>query len=137
MKKNLSTIIALVLALALALGCVSFAAAETAEESGLSAVGYLMYADAGWAFQYWGDSAAEGVTPINADITGAGEYTVGLEFAEEAAGLAFTAVGIGQGELLFPGYTIEVREIRVNDEPIAFTKGYTSSDDGVITRMNL
>lgn len=137
MKKTLSTILALVLALALALGCASFAAAETAAEAP-GAVGYLMYADAGWTYQYWGDAEApEGVTPINANITGAGAYTVGLEFAEEAAGLAFTAVGISQGELLFPGYSIEIKEIRVNGEPIAFTKGYTSSDDGVITRMNL
>ena len=87
MKKTLSTIFALVLALALALGCVSFAAAESAEAAP-GAVGYLMYADGSWAYQYWGDAEApEGVTPINADITGAGEYTVGLEFAEEAAGL--------------------------------------------------
>ncbi len=137
MKKTLSTIFALVLALALALGCVSFAAAESAEAAP-GAVGYLMYADGSWAYQYWGDAEApEGVTPINADITGAGEYTVGLEFAEEAAGLAFTAVGISQGELLFPGYTIEIKEIRVNGEAIEVKKGYTSSDDGVITRMNL
>ena len=137
MKKTLSTIFALVLALALALGCVSFAAAESAEAAS-GAVGYLMYADGSWAYQYWGDAEApEGVTPINADITGAGEYTVGLEFAEEAAGLAFTAVGISQGELLFPGYTIEIKEIRVNGEAIEVKKGYTSSDDGVITRMNL
>ena len=138
MKRTLSSILALVLALALALGCVSFAAAESAEEAGFSAVGYLMYADANWAYQYWGEAEApEGVTPINANITGAGEYTVGLEFAKEAAGLAFTAVGISEGELLFPGYTIEIKAIRVNNEPIAFKKGYTSSDDGVITRMNL
>ena len=137
MKKTLSTIFALVLALALAFGCVSFAAAESAEAAP-GAVGYLMYADGSWAYQYWGDAEApEGVTPINADITGAGEYTVGLEFAEEAAGLAFTAVGISQGELLFPGYTIEIKEIRVNGEAIEVKKGYTSSDDGVITRMNL
>ena len=72
MKKTLSTIFALVLALALALGCVSFAAAESAEAAS-GAVGYLMYADGSWAYQYWGDAEApEGVTPINADITGAG-----------------------------------------------------------------
>ena len=136
MKKTLSTILALVLALALTFGCMSFAAAED-EHLETGRRGYLMYADAGWAYQYWGAEAAEGVTPINADITGPGAYTVGLEFAEEAAGLAFTAIGIDGGELAFPGYTIELKEIRVNGEAIEASKGYTSSDDGIVTRMNL
>ena len=136
MKKILSTILALVLTLALALGCMSFAAAEEAAPAGPAA--YLMYADGAWAYQYWGDAEApEGVTPVNAEITGPGEYTVGLEFAEEAQGLAFAAIGIGDGELKLPGYTIELKAIRVNGEPIEFQKGYTSSDDGIVTRMNL
>ena len=135
MKKTLSTILALVLALALTLGCVSFAAAEEAAPAG--PVAYLMYADAAWAYQYWSGDAPEGVTPINAEVTGPGEYTVGLEFAEEAQGLAFTAIGITDGELKLPGYTIELKAIRVNGEEIAFQKGYTSSDDGIVTRMNL
>ena len=135
MKKTLSTILALVLALALTLGCVSFAAAEEAAPAG--PVAYLMYADAAWAYQYWSGEAPEGVTPINADVTGPGEYTVGLEFAEEAQGLAFTAIGITDGELKLPGYTIELKAVRVNGEEIAFQKGYTSSDDGIVTRMNL
>ena len=136
MKKTLSTILALVLALALAFSCVCFAAAED-EHPETGKRGYLMYADAGWAYQYWGAEAPEGVTPINADITGPGTYTVGLEFAEEAAGLAFAAIGIDGGELAFPGYTIELKEIRVNGEAIEASKGYTSSDDGIVTRMNL
>ena len=137
MKRTLSTILALVMALVLALGCMSFAAAESAEQNTPGATGYLMYADAAWAKQYWGEEAGEGVTPINAKITGTGEYTVGLEFAEAAEGLAFTAVGITGGEMTFPGYTIELKAIRVNGEAIEFQKGYTSSDDGITTRMNI
>ena len=137
MKRTLSTILALVMALVLALGCMSFAAAESAEQNTPGATGYLMYADAAWAKQYWGEEAGEGVTPINAEITGTGEYTVGLEFAEAAEGLAFTAVGITGGEMTFPGYTIELKAIRVNGEAIEFQKGYTSSDDGITTRMNI
>ena len=136
MKKTLSTILALTLALALAFGCVSFAAAgEAAAPAGPLA--HLMYADGSWAYQYWGADVPEGVTPINAEVTGPGAYTVGLEFAEEAQGLAFAAVGILDGEMKLPGYTIELKAVRVNGEEIGFGKGYTSSDDGVVTRMNL
>ena len=136
MKKTLSTILALVLTLALALGCMSFAATEEAAPAGPAA--YLMYADGAWAYQYWGDAEApEGITAKNAEITGPGTYTVGLEFAEEAQGLAFAAVGIVNGENTFNGYFINVTEMKVNGETIEIGKGYTSSDDGICTRENL
>lgn len=97
---------------------------------------YIMYANADWSVQYWGSDPA-GLTPANADITGSGEYTVGLTFDEPSAGIAFAAVGIDQGENAFPNYTIEISDIRVNGQSIEFAKGYTSSDDGVVTRMNV
>ena len=136
MKKSLSTVLALVLALVLSIGCVGFSAAEEAAAPA-GPVAYLMYADAAWAYQYWSGDAPEGVTPTNVEITGPGEYTVGLEFAEEAQGLAFAAIGINDGEMNLPGYTIELKAIRVNGEAIEIKKGYTSSDDGVVTRMNI
>lgn len=136
MKKTLTTILALVTALCLIFGCVSFAAAEEAAEGGMTA--YLMYANADWSQQYWLDgNEYPAVTAKNVTVTGAGEYTVGLEFAEEAQGLAFTAIGIDGGEIAFPNYTIELKAIRVNGEAIEFKKGYTSSDDGITTRMNI
>ncbi len=141
MKKTLSTILALMMALCLIFGCVSFAAAEEAAaeelppEGGMTA--YLMYADAAWANQYWFDGNEYPVTAKNTYVTGAGAYTVGLEFAEPAEGLAFAAIGIDGGEMAFPNYTIELKEIRVNGEAIEAKKGYTSSDDGFTTRMNL
>ena len=136
MKKTLSSILALVTALALVFGCAGFAAAEEAEQPA-APLAYLMYADAAWAYQYWSGDAPEGVTPTNAEITGPGEYTVGLEFAEEAQGLAFAGIGINDGEAKLPGYTIEMKALRVNGEAVEFKKGYTSSDDGVVTRMNV
>ncbi len=137
MKKTLSTILALVMALGLIFGCCSFASAEEElpPEGGMTA--YLMYADAAWANQYWFDGNEYPVTAKNTYVTGAGDYTVGLEFATPAEGLAFAAVGIDGGETAFPNYTIELKAIRVNGEAIEFTKGYTSSDDGFTTRMNL
>ena len=136
MKKSLSTVLALVLALVLSIGCVGFSAAEEAAAPA-GPVAYLMYADAAWAYQYWGGDAPEGVTAVNAEVKGPGTYTVGLEFAEEAQGLAFAAVGVTTGEQTFNGYFINVTEMKVNGEPIELGKGYTSSDDGICTRENL
>ena len=123
-----------------------FSSVETVEvaftlHEGVADVAYLMYADAGWTYQYWGGAAENGVVATNATVTGAGDYTVGLDFtgteAGEAAGLAFTAVGITTGEQTFPGYFIEITSIKINGEEIPFEKGYTSSDDGITTRMNI
>ena len=136
MKKTLTTILALVTALCLIFGCVSFGVAEEAAEGGMTA--YLMYANADWSQQYWLDgNEYPTVTAKNVTVTGAGEYTVGLEFAEESQGLAFIAIGTDGGEIAFPNYTIELKAIRVNGEAVEFKKGYTSSDDGITTRMNI
>ena len=59
MKKNLSAVLALALALVLALGSVSFAAAEEAAAPA-GPLAHLMYADSAWAYQYWGAEAPEG-----------------------------------------------------------------------------
>lgn len=100
---------------------------------------YLMYANSDWSLQNWGtadnDEGTVIVTP--AAVTGEGDYTVGLEFAQESAGLAFAAVGINNGEIDFPGYYIRINAIRVNGQPIEIKNGYTSSDDGKVTRMNI
>ncbi len=133
MKKFLSLLLAAMMVLSLA-GLAG--AEEAAPAAPVDPFAYIMYADSAWANQYWGDDV-EGVTATKVNVNGAGDYTVGLEFANEAQGLAFAAVGIKNGENAFPGYTIEIKAIRVNGEAIAFTKGYTSSDDGVETRMNV
>ncbi|MBR1566314.1 MAG: hypothetical protein IJ649_06080, partial [Oscillospiraceae bacterium] len=131
MKKTLATLLCLILALSL-LGMATALADEPAPS-----VAYIMYADSAWANQFWYDGNEYPVAAATAEITGAGEYTVGLEFNEEAQGLAFTALGITNGENNLPGYTVEIKAMRVNGQEIAFEKGYTSSDDGIETRMNI
>ena len=131
MKKTLSIILCLALLMSVP-GILPVMAEEAA-----APVAYIMYADSAWANQYWLDGNEYPVTARNAEITGAGEYTVGLEFNQEAQGVAFAALGIKDGEIALPGYTLEIKAIRVNGEAIAFEKGYTSSDDGVETRMNI
>ncbi|MBQ9251673.1 MAG: DNA-binding protein [Clostridia bacterium] len=101
---------------------------------------YLMFANSDWTVQFWNDgNVAEGVTPILAAVTGEGEGTVGLEFAEPSEGLAFAAVGIKNGEKLIPGYIIQVTGVYLNDseENILTGKSYTNSDDKVETRANV
>ncbi len=131
MTKLQTKLLALMVALIMVLGLAPAMAEEPLD------VAFLMYADSSWANQYWGGDAPEGVKVTNADINGIGDYTVGLEFPEEAAGLAFAALGIQNGEKTFPHHYIQINEIRVNGEAIQVDKGYTSSDDGITTRMNI
>ncbi len=135
--KNMTKWLSLLMALTMVLGLLPAAVAEEAPAEAID-TGYLMYADTAWAKQYWGEpEAPEGVTVTNAQITGEGDYTVGLEFAEPAEGLAFAAVGIVNGEKTLPKHYIRINAIRVNGEAIEVKKGYTSSDDGICTRMNI
>ena len=139
--KSMTKLLALVLALTMALGLMPVAMAEEAAEAA-APTAYLMYADSSWASQWWHDgNDYGGVKATEVEVTGEGDYTVALDFtgteAGSAAGLAFAAVGISDGENAFPGYDIRVNEVRVNGEAVQITKGYTSSDDGVTTRYNL
>ncbi len=119
-----------------------FASIETFEvdfsfiEKGIDTA-YIMFADAAWANQYWYEAPTEGVTATNATVTGPGDYTVGLTFATPAEGVAFTALGLKNGEKTFPGMYLKVNDIRINGASVAFEKGYTSSDDTVETRTNI
>lgn len=63
-----------------------------------------------------------------------------LDFSDcgMAKGVSFSALGISNGEQLFPGYTYTIDEILINGEAYDMVgKGYTCSDDGKCTRVNL
>lgn len=134
MKKALITLLA---AMVLLVG-IAPAQADAATDTDQA---YLMYADSSWTYQYWGSDDGSGVKATTAKIDGAGDYTVGLDFSGTAdgvaSGIAFTAIGIQTGEFTYPGATIELKSVKINGEDVAFTKGYTSSDDGITTRMNV
>ena len=113
-----------------------------------TAVAWIMFSEGSWAVSYsvgdvyTPDSITPGVRPTDAVITGEGTYTVALDFTGTekgyAANTAFSAVGISNGEQLFPGYCINITEIRVNGEPVKLKgRNYTCSDDGKCTRSNL
>ena len=110
------------------------------------AIAWIMYASSDYGVSYSvGDSydptsCTTGVKAQNAQITGEGTYTVSLDFSDcgMAKGVSFAALGISNGEQLFPGYTYTVDEILINGEAYEMTgKGYTCSDDGKCTRVNL
>ena len=111
-------------------------------------VAWIMYNSQDWSLTYSvgdiydPDTRSEGLIPTDVEITGPGTYTVALDFTGTEAGFArsfaFSAIGISNGELLFPGYCIQIKEFKVNGENYRLpSKGYTASDDGKCTRYNI
>lgn len=108
---------------------------------------WIMFNSNDWSIAYrvgddYPDGQAEGLVATDVTITGAGSYTVALDFTGTAAGsangTAFSALGILHGEDLYPGYIINIKEIRINGTPYTLTgKPYTTSDDASCTRVNI
>ena len=109
---------------------------------------WIMWNDGGWAISYSvgdtynPDARTPGLKVTDAEITGEGTYTVGLDFTGTeqgySAGIAFAALGIANGEDLFPGYCIHITECLINGEKYTLKgRPYTTSDDGHCTRANL
>jgi endoglucanase len=107
-----------------------------------------MFSEGSWSLSYsvgdtyTPDSISPGIVPTDVEITGEGAYTVALDFTGTEKGYAdntaFSAVGISNGEQLYPGYSIFITEIRINGEPVKLKgRNYTCSDDGKCTRSNL
>ncbi len=108
---------------------------------------WIMFNSGDWGIAYkvgdaYPDGQAAGLVGTDVKVTGAGTYTVALDFTGTANGcannIAFSALGILHGENLFPGYFINIKEIRINGEAYNMTgKPYTTSDDGSCTRVNI
>ena len=109
---------------------------------------WIMFSEGSWVLSYsvgdvyTPDSMTPGIIPSDAEITGEGEYTVALDFTGTEKGyaenVAFSAVGISNGELLYPGYCIHITSCEINGVPVKFKgRNYTCSDDGKCTRTNL
>lgn len=113
-----------------------------------SATAWIMYNSGDWGItysvgdEYDPESKTDGVVATDAEITGAGTYTVSLDFTGidggYAVGTAFSALGIANGELLYPGYIITITDVEINGESYTLNgKPYTTSDDEKCTRVNL
>lgn len=121
---------------------------EAAAESEGKAISWIMFNSGDWNVMYSvGDtydptSITDGLVATDVEVTGAGTYTVGLDFTSTTAGYAdstaFSALAIGNGETLFPGYIITITDIEINGEPYTMSgRPYTTSDNNICTRVNL
>ncbi len=80
----------------------------------------------------------DGIKATNAIVNGAGDYSVSLDFAGGNDGLTFAALALADGEILYPGCYIVIKEILLDGKPVTMAGlGYTTSDDGKCTRVNL
>ncbi|WP_310604472.1 hypothetical protein [Anaerosporobacter sp.] len=127
------------------------ALAGAAEDTGVdenTAKAWIMYNSSDWSTMYSsGDtynpsSKTDGILATDVEITGEGSYTVSLDFTGTRRGSAnsvvFSALGIANGETLFPNYVATITEIKINGQTYTMQgKSYTSSDDGKCTRVNL
>lgn len=111
-------------------------------------IAWIMFNSRDWSVAYSSgdtykpDDKAVGLMASDVIIDGEGTYTIGLDFtgtdAGFAEGTAFSAIGISNAEVLYPGYTIAIKEVLVNGKPYELTgTPYTTSDNGICTRMNL
>lgn len=109
------------------------------------AVAWLMYQSKDYSVNYCvgndydPTSRTGGVMAENVVVTGAGTYTISLDFNElgGARGTAFSALGISNAEELFPGCTVTLDEVKINGEKFeSIGKYYTCSDDKKCTRVN-
>ena len=113
-----------------------------------NAVAWMMWNDGSWALSYsvgddyTPDSISSGMKVTDVEITGPGTYTVGIDFTGTKQGfsnsIAFAALGIGNGEKLFPGYIVDIKEVLINGQKYNLKgRAYTTSDNGITTRVNL
>lgn len=91
---------------------------------------------------YTPTAKTEGVIATDVVIEEEGTYTVALDFRGTEQGYAnsvsFSAIGIYNGEILFPGYVIEIKKLLINGKPYNMRgKPYTTADDKACTRVNL
>ena len=112
------------------------------------AIAWLMFNSNDWNVTYSvGDEynpseKTEGIVAEDVKITGEGTYTVSLDFSKTGAGYAnstvFCALGISNGELLYPGYIINVVDLQINGKSYPLVaEPYTTTDDKKCTRMNI
>ena len=102
---------------------------------------YIDYATADWSAQIWTGASDNGIKAVMPEITGEGTYTASLDFTGTANGyvdgIAFTALMMGRGDLVYPEHALQLDKVEINGEAVEFGKYYTTSDNGVDTRINL
>ena len=111
-------------------------------------VAWIMWSSGDWAQSYSvgdtysPDTVSPGLVPTDVVVDGEGTYTVALDFTGTdkgySNGVAFSALGLANAEILHPGWAVHIKEVKINGEPYKLTgRPYTTSDDGKCTRVNL
>ena len=103
--------------------------------------GTILYSSSDGSVKSFGPGNEAGAHAETTEIRGPGSgYRVSMSFDEPAHDLSLLALAVHRGEVTFPGYGLAVTRLWVNGErkeALDGLKGYTSSDDGMETRMNL
>lgn len=111
-------------------------------------VAWIMWNSGDWAQSYsvgdtyTPDAVTPGMKVTDAVIEEPGTYTVALDFTGTEKGysssVAFSAIGIANGEILHPDWCVHIVECLINGQPYTLKgRPYTTSDDGKCTRVNL
>ena len=111
-------------------------------------VAWIMWSSGDWALSYSvgdtysPDTISAGIVPTDVVIEGEGTYTVALDFtgteSGHSNGVAFSAIGLSNAEVLHPGWAIHIQSLKINGEEYHLSgRPYTCSDDGKCTRVNL
>ena len=140
MKKLLSMLLAVMMLATMALSIVPV----SAEGEATTANAWLLYFASNHEkdsanFPWWPQhqrvdqpASETGVEYTNATITGPGSYTVGLKFNwQKAEGAIQFNLILNDAERLFPGYYVDITDIRVNGQSIEKKENYygTYHDD--------
>ena len=140
MKKLLSMLLAVMMLATMALSVIP----ASAEGEATTATAWLLYFASNHEkdsanFPWWPQhqrvdqpASETGVEYTNATITGPGNYTVGLKFNwQKAEGAIQFNLILNDAERLFPGYYVDITDIRVNGQSIEKKENYygTYHDD--------
>lgn len=94
---------------------------------------WMFFADgAWWPQRMTQDQTGNGVNYTDAVVTGQGSYTVGLDFASSgwhgngANGISSSSIIITDGESKLPGSYVQITDIRVDGESVAFNNNLTA-----------
>ncbi|MCM1055751.1 MAG: hypothetical protein NC394_09565 [Bacteroides sp.] len=113
---------------------------------------YVQFAGGDWLASFYNDGKEYASYNDTVKITGNGSYSVTLHavasYIDEETGdnatsegstdLAFAALSVPNGEILFPGMIMTIDSVEVDGKAVALNgTPYTSSDDGKETRVNL
>lgn len=145
-------LLALVMAVVMMMGMVSFASAEDAAPT--TSTAWLLYFASNHEtdsanFPWWPQhqrvdqpASETGVEATNAQVTGPGAYTVGLKFNwQKAEGAIQFNLILEDAEVLFPGYYVDITDVRVNGVSIPINENYygayhDDTNDGMVPLYN-